>query len=94
MTEKEALWRLKDHFRVHDDGRPTPYLDEAVQIAYKALEYRIPKIIYAPAYKYAKCPTCGAVLSIHHGDGYFEHLEYLTVCTNPECCQKLQWQRC
>lgn len=38
MTAQEAIRRLKDHFAVHDDGRPTPYLDEAVQLAYTALE--------------------------------------------------------
>ena len=38
MTESEAIRRLKDHFRVHDDGRPTPYLDEAVSMAIHALE--------------------------------------------------------
>ena len=38
MTESEAIKRLKDHFRIHDDGRPTPYLDEAVSMAIKALE--------------------------------------------------------
>lgn len=39
MTAREAIRRLKDHFAVHDDGRPTPYLDEAVQLAYEALEW-------------------------------------------------------
>ena len=38
MTRDEAIWRLKDHFRVHDDGRPTPYLDEAVRMAIEALQ--------------------------------------------------------
>ena len=38
MTESDAIRRLKDHFRVHDDGRPTPYLDEAVSMAISALE--------------------------------------------------------
>ena len=38
MTESEAIRRLKDHFRVHNDGRPTPYLDEAVSMAIQALE--------------------------------------------------------
>ena len=52
------------------------------------------KFIYAPHYKQAECPTCGAVLSTHLGDGYFEHWEHLEVCMNPECCQRLQWQRC
>lgn len=39
MTAREAIRRLKDHFAVHDDGCPTPYLDEAVQLAYAALEW-------------------------------------------------------
>lgn len=43
MTAKEAIRRIKDHFRVHDDGRPTPYLDEAVKMAINALERQIPK---------------------------------------------------
>lgn len=38
MSESEAIRRLKDHFRVHDDGRPTPYLDKAVSMAIQALE--------------------------------------------------------
>ena len=38
MTEKEAIERLKDYFRIRDDGRPTPYLDEAVSMAINALE--------------------------------------------------------
>lgn len=38
MTKEEAKWRLADHFRVHDDGRPTPKLDEAVAVMFKALE--------------------------------------------------------
>lgn len=37
MTEHEAIWRLQDHFKVHDDGRPTPLLDEAAVMAYQAL---------------------------------------------------------
>ena len=38
MTESEAINRLRDHFRIHDDGRPTPYLDDAVSMAINALE--------------------------------------------------------
>lgn len=41
MSEKEAIARLRDHFSVHDDGRPTPKLDKAVNIAIKALERQI-----------------------------------------------------
>lgn len=38
MDRKEAIWRLQDHFRVHNDGRPTPKLDEAVRIMFEALQ--------------------------------------------------------
>lgn len=37
MDEYEAIFRLRDHFRIHDDGRPTPYLDEAARMSYQAL---------------------------------------------------------
>lgn len=69
MKVKEVIERIKDHFRIHDDGRPTPYLDEAVSMAIKSLEKQEPK---KPIYsKYedngfgeeipyqAACPTCG-----------------------------------
>lgn len=39
MTENEAIARIRDHFEVHHhDNRPHPYLDEAVDMAIKALE--------------------------------------------------------
>lgn len=38
MTNAEAILRLKDHFAIHNDGRPTPHLDEAARKAYYALE--------------------------------------------------------
>ena len=41
MEIKEAIWRIKDHFRVHDDGRPTPFLDEAVKMAIEALKKQV-----------------------------------------------------
>ena len=38
MTENEAIERIKDHFEVHHhDNRPHPLLDEAVDMAIKAL---------------------------------------------------------
>ena len=37
LDENIAIGRLRAHFRVHDDGRPTPLLDEAEFAAYKEL---------------------------------------------------------
>lgn len=37
---REAIERLTDHFRIHYDDRPTPYLDKAVAIAMNALQRR------------------------------------------------------
>ena len=37
MTEQVAIKHLEDHFEIHDDGRPHPFLDEAVRMAIKAL---------------------------------------------------------
>lgn len=91
MDEREAIRRLKDHFAVHDDGRPTPLLDRAVVIAYNALEKRIPKKVKVREWLPAECPSCGTELSEDLGDGYYEHYKYLEVCPNPECCQRLDW---
>lgn len=44
MTNKEAIKRLKDHFRIHNDGRPTPKLDEAADMAIEALRRHEPKL--------------------------------------------------
>lgn len=38
MTNREAIAILKDHFDIHNDGRPTPKLDEAVSMAIAALQ--------------------------------------------------------
>lgn len=69
MKVEEAIERIRDHFRVHDDGRPTPYLDEAVYMAIMALEKQIPmKPVYSDyddngddeiIPNEAKCPVCG-----------------------------------
>lgn len=67
MTNEEAIRRLKDHFRIHDDGRPTPYLDKAVNIAIKSIETHIPK---KPIEKYADgclvCPVCHGILEFDY----------------------------
>ena len=68
MKVEEAIKRIRDHFRVHDDGRPTPYLDEAVYMAIMALEKQIPmKPVYSDyddngfdeiIPNEARCPIC------------------------------------
>lgn len=92
MTVKEAIRRIKDHFRVHDDGRPTPYLDKAVEMAIEALEKQIPKKPYyeADGYAYgelvydsAECPTCGHLFEYDINDWESNY------CLN--CGQKLDW---
>ena len=90
MTENEAINRLIDHFRIHDDGRPTPYLDDAVSIAINALEKQIPKKVKIQQWIYTKC-DCGYEFSKDHGDGYYSiPLEKKTnYC--PKCGQKLDW---
>lgn len=45
MDEREAIERLTDHFRIHYDDRPTPYLDKAVAIAMNALQRRLNMIV-------------------------------------------------
>lgn len=80
MDNKEAIRRLKDHFRVHDDGRPTPFLDEAERMAYEALEKQIPKTVkYNNRHgdgcdyynrDYFNCPACGRRLRNKQKDPY------------------------
>lgn len=89
MEEKEAIARLRDHFLIHDDGRPTPKLNEAVSIVIKATEKQIAK---KPKYLPLKegitttnyeCPICGCRRLGHGID--------LDKCYCPECGQKLDW---
>ena len=90
MEVKEAIRRIKEHFRVHDDGRPTPYLDKAVDIAIEALEKQIPKKVVENRWIYTRC-DCGHEFSIHHGDGYYSipYKQKTNYC--PNCGQKLDW---
>ena len=93
MDAKEAIARIKNHFAVHDDGRPTPYLDEAVSMAINALRRQIPMKVSIINWNPAKCPSCGCVLSEHLGDGYYHHFTHLRICPNEECNQRLMWEQ-
>ena len=66
MKEKEAIERLKDHFEVHDDGRPTPYLDEAVSMAIAALE----KQKHGNWFLLDECSNTGVYCSVCHKKVY------------------------
>lgn len=89
MEIKEAIRRIKDHFRVHDDGMPTPYLDKAVSIAIKALEKQIPKEPYYSGdgywngelvYDTWTCPNCSKSYEVDYDD-----YDYC-----PKCGQKIK----
>ena len=93
MTPQETIRRLKDHFRIHDDGRPTPYLDEAAQMAITALEKQIPKkpIKYSgkdsTKDQLACCPICdGCVDWTYNGFWRKGNPQYCK-----ECGQKIDW---
>lgn len=90
MKEQTAISRLRYHFMVHDDGRPTPYLDEAASMAIKALEKQIPKKpdIWGDGYADGQlvydsydCPNCGKTYELDYDD-----YDYC-----PKCGQKLDW---
>lgn len=84
MTENEAIARIRDHFEVHNDNRPHPLLDEAVEMAIKALEKQIPK---KPDYEgdgYSDgqlvydtwiCPCCG-----QHYEVDYDRYDYCHNC--------------
>lgn len=89
VDEREAIERLTDHFRIHYDGRPTPYLDKAVAIAMNALHKQIPKkpkniktiLDFSGRYYTTKgdCPVCNRE-GLYKSDFY---------CNR--CGQKLDW---
>ena len=82
MTEAEAIARLKDHFKIHDDGRPTPKLDEAVGMAINALEKQIAKKVKELNEEknlyVASCTVCGYL--VYRNQRYCDG-----------CGQKLDW---
>ena len=87
MTAQEAIKAIKDN-------KPTSgyyILCEALDVACEALEKQIPKKMKEEKWIYTKC-SCGRILSIHHGDGYYEvphAVKMEKYCHN--CGQKLDW---
>lgn len=62
-----------------------PYINYIMELAMKAE----PKDVKIENWSPSHCPTCGAELSTHHGDGYFTHSTFLEHC--PHCQQALKW---
>lgn len=95
MKEKEAIERIRDHFRIHDDGRPTPYLDEAVRMAISTLNKQEPKKPIYSDYEddgygemipyRASCPTCGGEFEFGTWNGEDSH--------HCACGQRIDWSR-
>ena len=81
MTEYEAIERLRDHFRVHDDGRPTPRLDEAVDMACDALE-KLAKANGKAAKKTSRKPLSFVVYREKHKDADIEHKEMCKIISH------------
>ena len=86
MDEKEAIARLRDHFSVHDDCRPTPKLNEAVSIVIKATEKQIPKkpkiTRNSACITFGMCPNCGTEIDCLENPFYHK---------DSDCLQKLDW---
>lgn len=94
MEVKEAIERIK--YRIYTatsitgngvDGNAF----EDLEMAIEALEKQIPKKVIIEAWNPSRCPTCGIELSESLGDGYYTHPTFLDVCTNKDCCQRLEW---
>ena len=79
MTYKEAIYRIKDHMRVHemDDGRPHPLLYEALNVAIQALEEKsCLSDVKQPRVK--PCPFCNDIWI------YVSDVDYYSGC-KPDC---------
>ena len=63
----------------------------AIEVAIKALEKQKPKRPIIKEWDTARCPSCGAALSEHLGDGYYKHPTWMKRCPNEECSQRLDW---
>jgi hypothetical protein len=91
MTTQEAIETLKLMQGQVEWDYPMEYA-VAVDMAVDALKKKIPmKPIKQGTYEPVLCPSCGAWLSTHHGDGYFTCAEP-DYCYNEDCHQALDWK--
>lgn len=90
MKNKEAVEQLKLTLDYCMRADPDAYNEiEAIQHAIKCVELQIPKMPKQQEWSPALCRNCGAELSIHKGDGYYEHMTNLSIC---HCGQKIKWE--
>ena len=83
MTAEESINRIKHHFDIHDDGRPTPLLDEVLELRVPAMPNLISDGDWdgEPVYDTWECPNCGTRFEVE----YEQH----SYC--PDCGQKIKW---
>ena len=91
LIEKECINRNCDRDCANCDiVQNVEDLNNAYDIAIKALEKQIPKKVKIEQWIYTKC-DCGFEFSKHHGDGYYSiPIENKTKYC-PNCGQKLDW---
>ena len=90
MTTERAIELIK--YIETFDGCDYGATKIALDIAVEALEKKVPKRVNISSWSPARCPSCGEYLSESLGDGYYNHFEYLKICPNEECCQRLVWE--
>ena len=86
MTAKEAIEILKEE---HDYAQLLSYVNQALEMAIKALEKQIPKQAISIYKENYKCPTCENYIDITDDDLYVYEIEPPKCCD--ECGQALDW---
>lgn len=86
MTAKEAIEILKEE---HDYTQFLSYVNQALEMAIKALEKQIPKKAISTYKGHYKCPTCENYIDITDDDLYVYEIEPPKCCD--ECGQALDW---
>ena len=86
MTAKEAIEILKEE---HDYAQLLSYVNQALEMAIKALEKQIPKKAISTYKGHYKCPTCENYIDITDDDLYVYEIEPPKCCD--ECGQALDW---
>ena len=87
-SEEIAEIEYKNGFR--DEQAAVNKINEACEMACKAMEKQIPKKVEVQQWIYTKC-ECGYEFSEHHGDGYYSIPYDKKTDYCPKCGQALDW---